>query len=103
MRDRNPTSTLRSGLSRKSDLDPAAPLGFGHPDLSAVQFHGPAGDGEAEARAAVALVARGGALVEALEDLVPLGLRDAGALVEDFEDERLGVGAAPGEHGDATV
>ena len=41
--------------------------------------------------------------VEALEDPVPLRLRDAGTLVEDLQVQALGVGPAPGAHGDAAV
>ena len=66
--------------------------GFGV-DVAAVQVDDPAGDGEAEAGAAVARRARRVEPVEALEDAGRVGFGDAGALVEDLDHDAAVVAA----------
>src|SRR6478736_1821042 len=102
----NAGSTLRSGFPWKGDLDAASTSGFGHADAATVEIHRPAGDREAEPRAAVAArTVRGRRLaaVEALEDPMALRLGDAGALVDDLQLQRLGMLPAPCEHRDPAV
>src|SRR5262252_5246631 len=65
---------------------PLSEHGF-HPQTPAVQLDDPAGNGEAEPRAALRAGAGAVRLLELLEDLLLVSLGDPGATVGDRDDE----------------